>query len=565
MKLALNTDSGMLPQSRTIEARMADTAGRPRNASGQTAARTCGRHNADHRIAQHARGERSGKASPEPSREKAQADSQQGSVSSQITNYPKHREAAVLVLDRHGKPLMPTHPARARKLMKVGRARIHKQYPFTIRLIDRILEESAVQPIRLKIDPGSKTTGMCLVREEVKTDGTTIVHHVLFHLELTHRGQKIRKSILQRKGYRRRRRSVNLRYRGPTFDNRTKPEGWLPPSLRSLVDNVMSWKGRLSGLAPVSAATVERVRFDTQAMQNPEISGIEYQQGELAGYEIREYLLEKWGRKCAYCGAVHLPLQVEHIHPKAKGGSNRVSNLTLACQPCNEAKGSMPVGEFLADRPDVLERVLAQAKTPLARRRGGERHAQRHLLRAAGDRIASGVRHWRQDQIQPLSAWHPQGALSGRGLRRTSRPGDRLGHACAVDQSNWTGRISTHQCLRQWLPTRLSDTGEDGAGLPHRGHGSCRCSERQENGPPYRACSGAGQWVVQHPDQARCRPGHQRQALPPAVAGRRLRLRPACLAHPPGGRMTTLAKYSRGLAVRIPPRRERRGLLRRFG
>jgi hypothetical protein len=47
-----------------------------------------------------------------------------------------------------------------------------------------------------------------------------------------------------------------------------------------------------------------------QKLENPEISGIAYQQGTLAGYELREYLLEKWGRKCAYCDATNVPLQI---------------------------------------------------------------------------------------------------------------------------------------------------------------------------------------------------------------------------------------------------------------
>jgi hypothetical protein len=83
-----------------------------------------------------------------------------------------------------------------------------------------------------------------------------------------------------------------------------------------------------------------------QKIQNPEISGVEYQQGDLLGYEVREYLLEKWGRKCAYCGAEDVPLEVEHIIPKARGGSNRVSNLTLACRGCNQKKGSCTAEEF---------------------------------------------------------------------------------------------------------------------------------------------------------------------------------------------------------------------------
>lgn len=110
---------------------------------------------------------------------------------------------------------------------------------------------------------------------------------------------------------------------------------------------------------------MELVKFDTQAMVNPDINGVEYQRGELAGYEVREYLLEKWNRTCAYCGKKDLPLQVEHIWPRAIGGSNRVSNLTLACQPCNQRKGSLPIAVFLKGQPDRLKRIQSQAKAPL--------------------------------------------------------------------------------------------------------------------------------------------------------------------------------------------------------
>jgi 5-methylcytosine-specific restriction endonuclease McrA len=121
-------------------------------------------------------------------------------------------------------------------------------------------------------------------------------------------------------------------------DNRRRPDGWLPPSLESRLANVVTWVRRLCRLAPVTAISQELVKFDTQALVNPEIAGVEYQQGTLAGYELREYLLEKWGRRCAYCKATGVPLQVEHIVPKVRDGSNRASNLTLACRNCNQKK-----------------------------------------------------------------------------------------------------------------------------------------------------------------------------------------------------------------------------------
>ena len=105
---------------------------------------------------------------------------------------------------------------------------------------------------------------------------------------------------------------------------------------------------RLWALAPVTATSQELVRFDTQKMENPKVSGVEYQQGTLLGYEIREYLLEKWGREYAYCTDKDTPLKIEHINPKANGGSNRINNLTLACQPCNEEKDRKSLVSFFA-------------------------------------------------------------------------------------------------------------------------------------------------------------------------------------------------------------------------
>ncbi|GAA3239610.1 hypothetical protein GCM10020216_064620 [Nonomuraea helvata] len=123
---------------------------------------------------------------------------------------------------------------------------------------------------------------------------------------------------------------------------------------------------RLRRLAPVRAIHIETVRFDTHALAaGRPLEGVEYQHGTLHGYEVREYLLEKWGRACAYCAAENTPLNIDHIQPRSRGGSDRISNLTVACVPCNQSKNNMPVTEFLARRPAILARLLAQAKTPL--------------------------------------------------------------------------------------------------------------------------------------------------------------------------------------------------------
>ncbi len=247
--------------------------------------------------------------------------------------------------------------ARARILLAKGRAAILRRFPFTIILHDRKVEDSVAHEHRVKIDPGSKVTGIAVVQEETG--------QVVAAVEVEHRGQAIKASLESRRALRRGRRARKTRYRAPRFDNRTRPKGWLPPSLESRVANVMTWVGRLLWLCPITAASQELVRFDLQKEQNPEISGIEYQQGTLAGYEVREYLLEKWDRTCAYCGKTDTPLQIEHIDPKSRGGSDRISNQTLACEPCNRRKGNKPIEVFLKGKPEILEQIKRQARASL--------------------------------------------------------------------------------------------------------------------------------------------------------------------------------------------------------
>jgi 5-methylcytosine-specific restriction endonuclease McrA len=234
--------------------------------------------------------------------------------------------------------------------MRARHAAVWRRFPFTIILRDAP-DDATPQLLRLKIDPGSNTTGLALV-----VDATG---QVAWAGELTHRGQKIKKNLARRRACRRSRRNRHTRYRPARFRNRRRREGWLAPSLESRIANVVTWVRRLVRICPIGALSLELVRFDTQLLQNPEISGIEYQQGELAGYEVREFVLEKWGRRCAYCSATGVPLQIEHVRPKSRGGTDRVSNLTLACERCNQKKGTRTAAEF--GHPEVE----AQAKRPL--------------------------------------------------------------------------------------------------------------------------------------------------------------------------------------------------------
>jgi 5-methylcytosine-specific restriction endonuclease McrA len=286
----------------------------------------------------------------------------------------------VFVIDTDKRSLDPVHPGTARHLLNNGEAAVFRRYPFTI-ILKKVVDQNPA-PLVLKIDPGSKTTGFAILNH----------HQVIFAAELTHRGQAIQASLESRRSLRRNRRSRHTRYRPARFLNRTRADGWLAPSLAHRVHTILTWVNRFKRFAPIAEVKQELVRFDLQQIDNPEISGVEYQQGVLAGYEVREYLLEKWERQCSYCGKENVPLQVEHIHPKAKGGSNKVSNLCLACEPCNTKKGTQDVEDFLKNKPEVLSRILAQAKRTLkdAAAVNSTRWALFQALKATGLEVSTG-------------------------------------------------------------------------------------------------------------------------------------------------------------------------------
>lgn len=272
----------------------------------------------------------------------------------------------VFVLDKRKKPLDPCSEKRARLLLSRGRAVVHKMYPFTIRLKDRLESDCVLSVYRLKLDPGSKTTGLAITKEEpIETEEDLRAEKVIFLAEIQHRGSVIKSNLESRRSMRRTRRNRKTRYRAARFNNRTKPKGWLAPSLQHRVDTTMSVVKKFCKLIPITHISQELVRFDMQQMRNPEISGVEYQQGTLFGYEVREYLLEKYERKCTYCGAENTPLEIEHIVPRSRGGSNSVTNLCLACRRCNVKKGNMSLEEFLVRNPELLAKIKRKAKIPL--------------------------------------------------------------------------------------------------------------------------------------------------------------------------------------------------------
>ncbi|MGH2496545.1 MAG: RNA-guided endonuclease IscB [Ktedonobacteraceae bacterium] len=309
---------------------------------------------------------------------------------------------SVFVLDQHHCPLDPCSEKRARLLRERGRAVVHRIQPYTIRLKDRCVQESVVHPYVLKFDPGSKATGVALAREEQTLSGP--VHHAVFLAEITHRGMQIHERLHKRAGYRRRRRSANLRYRSPRFSNRRRRKGWLPPSIESRIGNVLSWTARLQRWCPISRLAVERTKFNPQLLDNPTLTNLDYQRGTLFGWELRAYVLARWHYQCAYCEANTVPLELDHVVPRSRHGSDRVSNLVACCRPCNERKGNLPLEQFLEERPAVLSRIQAQRKTPLrdAAAMNAVRYALVERLNATGlpvEASSGGRTSWNREQF----------------------------------------------------------------------------------------------------------------------------------------------------------------------
>ena len=241
----------------------------------------------------------------------------------------------VLVIDKHKHPCNTISAAYARILLFSKQAVIHKRFPFTIRLRN----DNAVLKDRnytVKLDPGSRTTGVA------NTDDKELV---VMLAEIEHRGHIIKRNLDKRRVIRRSRRNRKTRYREARFQNRTRPEGWLAPSVKSRADNVINFVKKYKKLLNVNKVMIENVSFDVAQMSSDNnLIGIDYQQGPLYDTNLREFIFSKTKGRCSYCGGK--AEEIDHIIPRAKGGTNSTYNLTPACRSCNEKKSSLSLKEF---------------------------------------------------------------------------------------------------------------------------------------------------------------------------------------------------------------------------
>ena len=301
----------------------------------------------------------------------------------------------VYVINKHGRPLMPCSPAKARHLLDEGKAKIKKRTPFTIQLVYG--SSGYTQEVILGVDAGSKTIGM----------SASTTKEELLSAEVKPRNDVV-DLLSTRREFRRARRNRKTRYRKPRFDNRvrSKHKGWLAPSVEVKIQEHITAIRRVCGILPVSKVVVETAEFDLQLLKaiadgNPVPQGEDYQQGEMYGhYNVRQYVLWRDGYTCQCCGA-HTTKKKEgrlHVHhlESRKTGGNAPSNLIILCDSCHEKfhKGiitaanlkkrkrrSMRDAAFMGImRKTLIQRLRAELTIPVAETRGYITKATREKL-----------------------------------------------------------------------------------------------------------------------------------------------------------------------------------------
>ena len=225
--------------------------------------------------------------------------------------------------------------AEARILLRKKLAVIHKVYPFTIRLRDNSCVSND-RTYTVKFDSGSRHTGIAIVDDK---------DSVVMLAEIEHRGHIIKKDLDSRRNARKSRRQRKTRYRPARFLNRTKPQGWIAPSVKSRTDNVINFIKKYKKLLNINKVMIENVSFDTAQMTSDvNLVGTAYQQGPLYQKELRSFIFSRSDGKCVYCGAV--ATEIDHIIPRAKGGTNSVYNLAASCRTCNQMKSNLTLKDF---------------------------------------------------------------------------------------------------------------------------------------------------------------------------------------------------------------------------
>ncbi|MBC8233613.1 HNH endonuclease [bacterium] len=249
----------------------------------------------------------------------------------------------VYVLNKNGNPLMPCKPAKARHLLRDGKATVVMRKPFTIQLLWDC--EENVFEVRCGIDKGCKVTGIACVGNG----------EILFSANIKHRNpvavqQKdgSTKTFVNVRAERRRsRRNRHCWYRKPRFNNRasSKGAGRLPPTIRMNVMEVVRVVKQIP--LPISHIIVEDVAVDVRRLSNPNVKGSGYQQSNRLDENLRLACLIRDNFTCQKCGERKIKLQAHHIVWVSKGvrfahrrlrltGKDSIYNLITLCEKCHD-------------------------------------------------------------------------------------------------------------------------------------------------------------------------------------------------------------------------------------
>jgi len=234
----------------------------------------------------------------------------------------KTKQVAVFVVDAEGKPLLPTTPRRARRLLDGKKAKVVCIMPFAIKLARAV--DNPVGSFTVGIDDGAKKVGVAIVNEHTK--------EAVFQGEIELR-QDVSRKIKQRSMYRRSRRSRKLRHRARRFNNRKQTTPF--PSIRQRKDSIVRWIIDMQKRLNLTRAIIEEGQFDISSMAvGRKLKGKEFQQSDYEGRNWRAKVLWRDKYTCQHCKAKD-NLQAHHIRQRKDGGSNRVNNGLTLCEECH--------------------------------------------------------------------------------------------------------------------------------------------------------------------------------------------------------------------------------------
>ena len=265
----------------------------------------------------------------------------------------------IFVLSHDGHPLMPTTRRRhVKKLLNSGKARIASHTPFTIQL--KYQTEEKCQLLVMGIDPGRSNIGTVVVNQ----NGASV-----FSAVCETRNKEIRKlmekrrqcRMASRRGERKARQRRARRFgtmlkagcimrRLPNYEaevfckiirntqarfcNRKRPEGWLTPTVEHLVRTHINLFRKIKKVLPVTDVAIEVNRFAFMLLENPDATGLDFQNGPLKGYtDVKAGICDIQAGRCLMCDA---EIEVyHHIVPRHKNGSNTLMNLAGLCRKCH--------------------------------------------------------------------------------------------------------------------------------------------------------------------------------------------------------------------------------------